>query len=34
MRVSLKWLKKYIDLPSDLTYQKIAYDLSKEKHLI
>ena len=30
MRVSLKWLKKYIDLPSDLTYQKIAYDLTEK----
>lgn len=30
MRVSLKWLKKYIDLPNELTYQKIAYDLTEK----
>ena len=28
MKVSLKWIKKYIDLPKDLTPEKIAYDLT------
>ena len=28
MRVSLNWIKKYIDLPNDLTGEKIAYDLT------
>ena len=28
MRVSLKWLKRYIDLPEDLTAEKIATDLN------
>lgn len=28
MRVSLNWIKKYIDLPSDLTGEQIAYDLT------
>ncbi len=28
MRVSLKWLKRYIDLPEDLTAEKIATDLT------
>ena len=28
MKVSLKWLKRYIDLPEDLTPEKIAYDLT------
>jgi len=28
MRVSLKWLKKYVELPNDLTPKQIAYDLT------
>lgn len=28
MRVSLKWLKKYVELPEDLTPKQIAYDLT------
>lgn len=28
MRVSLKWLKKYVELPSDLSPKQIAYDLT------
>ena len=28
MRVSLKWLKKYVELPVDLTPKQIAYDLT------
>lgn len=28
MKVSLKWIKKYVDLPEDLTPEKIAYDLT------
>ena len=28
MRVSLNWVKKYVDLPSDLTPKQIAYDLT------
>lgn len=28
MRVSLKWIKKYVDLPKDLTPKQIAYDLT------
>lgn len=28
MKVSLKWLKRYIDLPEDLTPERIAYDLT------
>ena len=31
MRVSLNWIKKYIDLPSDLTGEQIAYDLTIKK---
>ena len=28
MRVSLKWIKKYVDLPEKLTPEQIAYDLT------
>ena len=28
MRVSLNWVKKYVDLPKDLTPEQIAYDLT------
>ena len=28
MKVSLKWIKKYVDLPEDLTPKQIAYDLT------
>lgn len=28
MRVSLKWIKKYVDLPEDITNKQIAYDLT------
>ena len=28
MKVSLNWVKKYIDLPSEITTKKIAYDLT------
>ena len=28
MKVSLNWIKKYIDLPKDLTSKQIAYDLT------
>ena len=28
MRVSLNWIKKYVDLPSDLSAKQIAYDLT------
>ena len=28
MKVSLKWLKKYVELPEDLTPKQIAYDLT------
>ena len=28
MKVSLKWLKRYVDLPKDLTPEKIAFDLT------
>lgn len=28
MRISLNWIKKYIDLPNDLTPKQIAYDLT------
>ena len=28
MKVSLNWLKNYIDLPEDLTPEQIAYDLT------
>ena len=28
MKVSLNWIKKYIDLPKDVTPSKIAYDLT------
>ena len=28
MKVSLKWIKKYIDLPEKLTPEQIAYDLT------
>ena len=28
MRVSLNWIKKYVDLPKDLTPSQIAYDLT------
>ena len=28
MKVSLNWIKKYVDLPSDLTNKQIAYDLT------
>ena len=28
MRVSLKWIKKYVDLPKDITNKQIAYDLT------
>ena len=27
MRVSLNWIKKYVDLPKNLTPKQIAYDL-------
>ena len=28
MKVSLNWVKRYIDLPKDLTARQIAYDLT------
>ena len=28
MKVSLNWVKKYVDLPSDVTEKQIAYDLT------
>ena len=28
MKVSLNWIKKYVDLPEDLTPKQIAYDLT------
>ena len=28
MKVSLNWIKRYIDLPKDVTPSKIAYDLT------
>ena len=28
MKVSLNWVKKYIDIPADLTNTQIAYDLT------
>ena len=28
MKVSLNWIKKYVDLPKDLTNEQIAYDLT------
>ena len=28
MKVSLNWVKKYIDIPADLTNAQIAYDLT------
>jgi len=28
MRVSLNWIKKYVDLPEDVSSSQIAYDLT------
>ena len=28
MKLSLNWIKKYVDLPQDLTMKKLAYDLT------
>ena len=28
MRVSLNWVKKYVDLPEDLTPKQISFDLT------
>ena len=28
MKLSLNWIKKYVDLPEDLTMEKLAYDLT------
>ncbi len=28
MKISLQWIKEYVDLPSDLTAEQIAYDLT------
>ena len=28
MKVSLNWVKKYVDLPSEVTTKQIAYDLT------
>ena len=28
MNISLKFLQRYVDLPADLTYEQIAYDLT------
>ena len=28
MKLSLNWIKKYADLPADLTMAKISYDLT------
>lgn len=28
MKVSLNWVKKYIDIPAELTNSQIAYDLT------
>lgn len=28
MKISLKWIKKYVDLPEDLTMEKLSYDLT------
>ena len=28
MKVSLNWVKKYVDLPKEITNDKIAYDMT------
>lgn len=28
MRVSLNWVKKYVDLPKEITNKKLSYDLT------
>ncbi len=28
MKLSLNWIKKYVDLPEDLTMEKLSYDLT------
>ena len=28
MRVSLNWVKKYVDLPKEITNKQLSYDLS------
>ena len=28
MKLSLNWIKRYVDLPADLTMDKLAYDLT------
>ena len=28
MKISLNWIKKYVDLPTELTPEQIAYDLT------
>ena len=28
MKVSLNWVKKYVDLPKEITNKQIAYDLT------
>jgi len=28
MKVSLNWIKEFVDLPTDLSIQQLAYDLT------
>ena len=28
MKLSLNWIKKYVDLPAGLTMEKLSYDLT------
>ena len=33
MKVSLNWVKKYVDLPSDVTEKQIAYNIATRHSL-